>query len=273
MIPRHRRHISGPHLFVHTLRRRNRRRILTKQIRHHQLHKPIAISRHRQRMHHRRTRRLKRRGHHLRRRRRPRGPRRRRPQPTRIRPRRSHHRRSRRTLPRLTRTRKTRGHRRKRLRRRRQLRRQPIPGRRRRQHRLRPRTREHPHRINLRRQHREIHQNRPSFNGIFSTAHPSVTATDTHRHPPATPRNSSESPLLQRDILNRTPERYRDRHAPAPTGHQPGRGSGHDPGATAGPTCHRGAMADRTLNRVPRLPPRVRRQAHQTGDSAERPDV
>ncbi|CKN33171.1 Uncharacterised protein [Mycobacterium tuberculosis] len=175
-----RRHIGSPHLLIGGLSSGNRRRILPKHIRQHQLHKRTAISRHHHRIHHGRPRRLKRAGHRLSLNRSPPSPRRRSSQPPRIRRRRHHHRRRRRTLPRLTRpTRQTRGHQPKRLRRQPQLSRQPIPGRRRRQHRPRPRTKKHPPRINLRRQHRKIHHYRPSSNKSFSTAPPRVTPNDT----------------------------------------------------------------------------------------------
>ncbi|EUA89505.1 hypothetical protein I551_3930 [Mycobacterium ulcerans str. Harvey] len=65
VIPDHRGHVRGPHLLIRAFGRRDRRRVLTEQIRRHQLHKHVAIGRHRQRMHHRRPCRLKRRRHHL----------------------------------------------------------------------------------------------------------------------------------------------------------------------------------------------------------------
>ncbi|KCN54326.1 hypothetical protein X103_03306 [Mycobacterium tuberculosis BTB06-467] len=158
VIAHHRGHIGGPHLFIHRLSGRDRRRILPKQIRQHQLHKRITVGRHQHRMHRRRPRRLKRTGHRLGLSRRASGPRRRSSQPPRIRRRRRGHRR-RRTLPGLTR--QPRSHRPKRGRRHRQLRGQTIPSHRCRKHRRRPRTGKHPQRINLRRQHRIIHQPSP----------------------------------------------------------------------------------------------------------------
>ncbi|CKQ03113.1 Uncharacterised protein [Mycobacterium tuberculosis] len=158
MIPHHRTHVLSPHLHIIELSGRNRRRVLTQNVRRHQRPQQHPIRRPRRRMPRRRQRRLKRRrrrGSLTSRQLRLPG---RRTQPPHIRRRRPRHRHRRRTRPRPSR--QPGDHRIKRGRRGPQIRSQPLPRPPRHKQRPRPRTGIDPRRVDLRRQPRKIQNHR-----------------------------------------------------------------------------------------------------------------